>query len=194
MSAGRSVRRGIKVFCAFPADRTGPYREGTATDVDGTWEGAMAMSEVSLTPPESLPTVRARRAHLHQACQEVEAALAAPLSGRPDEWLAHLAPAVAGLRQAFDAHISITEADDGLFTQIRGDAPRLEPRLHRLHREHTDIAAALATAEDELRSGDPDELEAARDRLTTTLGALIRHRQRGADLLYEAYEVDIGGE
>jgi hypothetical protein len=26
------------------------------------------------------------------------------------------------------------------------------------------------------------------------LGLLVRHRQRGSDLVYEAYELDIGGE
>ena len=29
---------------------------------------------------------------------------------------------------------------------------------------------------------------------TTLLGLLVRHRQRGSDLVYEAYEFDVGGE
>jgi hypothetical protein len=29
---------------------------------------------------------------------------------------------------------------------------------------------------------------------TTLLGLLVSHRQRGSDLLYEAYEFDVGGE
>ena len=40
----------------------------------------------------------------------------------------------------------------------------------------------------------PEEwVEAMRDRLLALLGTLARHRQRGADLVYEAYAVDIGG-
>jgi len=35
-----------------------------------------------------------------------------------------------------------------------------------------------------------DEIRAE---LTTLLVALARHRQRGADLVYEAYDVDLGG-
>jgi hypothetical protein len=37
-------------------------------------------------------------------------------------------------------------------------------------------------------------VEAIRDLGTTLLGHLARHRQRGADLVYEAYQADIGGE
>jgi hypothetical protein len=32
-----------------------------------------------------------------------------------------------------------------------------------------------------------------RERANRLLGHLIRHRQQGADLIYEAFETDIGG-
>ena len=35
--------------------------------------------------------------------------------------------------------------------------------------------------------------EQVRDDVTRLLGRLVRHRQRGSDLLYEAWAVDIGG-
>jgi len=35
--------------------------------------------------------------------------------------------------------------------------------------------------------------EEVRVELTALLAALARHRQRGADLIYEAFAVDIGG-
>jgi len=48
-----------------------------------------------------------------------------------------------------------------------------------------------------LRSGttfaEEEWVDAQRDRLLALLGSLVRHRQRGADLVYEAYAVDIGG-
>ena len=40
---------------------------------------------------------------------------------------------------------------------------------------------------------DPEWVERLRSVLTSLLVALARHRQRGADLVYEAYAVDIGG-
>ena len=37
-------------------------------------------------------------------------------------------------------------------------------------------------------------VESIRDAAITLMGLLVRHRQRGADLVYEAYDVEIGGE
>ena len=38
-----------------------------------------------------------------------------------------------------------------------------------------------------------DMVEAIRESLVDVLRSISRHRQRGADLVYEAYHVDIGG-
>jgi len=38
------------------------------------------------------------------------------------------------------------------------------------------------------------DVDSVRDLGTALLGRLVRHRQRGSDLVFEAYEVDIGGE
>ena len=32
-----------------------------------------------------------------------------------------------------------------------------------------------------------------REEVTTLMGQLVRHRQKGTDLVYEAYDVDLGG-
>jgi hypothetical protein len=124
----------------------------------------------------------------------LEVALAGPLTGRLDEWAHQVAPALTRVREAFAAHISITEGRGGLFDQIRGAAPRLGGALSRLRREHRDIAAGLASAEEQLGKPGEAALEQAREQLTTVLAGVSRHRQRGADLLYEAYQVDLGGE
>ena len=39
-----------------------------------------------------------------------------------------------------------------------------------------------------------DDVDAVRRDGTALLGRLVRHRQRGSDLVFEAYEFDIGGE
>ena len=41
--------------------------------------------------------------------------------------------------------------------------------------------------------GDGWPVDEARDDLQRFIGSVIRHRQRGADLVWEAYNVDIGG-
>ena len=38
-----------------------------------------------------------------------------------------------------------------------------------------------------------EAVAAHREAATELVGRIVRHRQRGADLIYEAYEVDIGG-
>lgn len=143
---------------------------------------------------QQVPTIQGRRAHLRLACQELEAALAAPPDGRPDDWARQVASGVVRMRHAFAAHVSITEGPDGLFDQIRTEAPRLDGALRRLHREHGDLAAQLAAIGAHLETPDEVGLQRARDQLNTTLAELSRHLQRGADLLYQAYDIDIGGE
>lgn len=115
-------------------------------------------------------------------------ALAAP---QADTWASDVARAVAVVRSAFATHISIVEGQDGLFAEMLREAPRLAGTLGLLHREHDDITAQLALAKEELDEG---ALERARERLPATLAKVARHRKREVDLLYEAYETDIGGE
>ena len=38
-----------------------------------------------------------------------------------------------------------------------------------------------------------EDVDGIRDSATRLLGHVIKHRQRGADLVYEAYQMDIGG-
>jgi hypothetical protein len=41
--------------------------------------------------------------------------------------------------------------------------------------------------------GTTADLPVFREEVTTLMGQLVRHRQKGADLVYEAYDVDLGG-
>jgi len=73
--------------------------------------------------------------------------------------------------------------------------PRLSNAVSRLGGEHIVIKELI---EDLLgRVGPPvpaDQVDAIRAHGTALLARLARHRQRGADLVHEAYEVDLGGE
>jgi hypothetical protein len=51
----------------------------------------------------------------------------------------------------------------------------------------------LARLEQVEIGGLPWPLDDARDDLQRLIGKVIRHRQKGADLVWEAYNVDIGG-
>jgi seryl-tRNA synthetase len=125
----------------------------------------------------------------------LEVATSAALGGRAPEWRAQLQPRVDDLREAWAAHVSGTEGPGGLWEQIRTDAPRLDGNLRRLRREHEALAAEVEALSKELSNAGDDEarLTRVRERVTALLIELVRHRQRGADLIYEAYERDVGG-
>ncbi len=132
-----------------------------------------------------------RREHLHTAIVRMEKALAGP-AGPEQEWRDRILSELKGLRKAFGDHIAVTEGDEGLFDELIGVAPRLSHAVDVLRTDHVDIAEEITSALAWLESAPPDRAE-IRDRLLRLLGSLVRHRQQGADLVYEAYEVDIGG-
>jgi hypothetical protein len=141
-----------------------------------------------------LSAVRIRRAELREALDALERSLAAPAAGRAVVWGEAVQAAATALADDFGAHVEVTEGPDGLHQAILAGDLRLANAVDALTAEHALVAAELAglvagsaapvTAED---------VDAVRERGTRVIAQLIRHRQRGADLIYEAYETDIGG-
>ena len=137
--------------------------------------------------------VHAQRTGLRRAMVALEIAAAAPLTGRPEEWVAALAPHMQALLAAWSRHIEVTEGPNGLFEQIRTDAPGLDFLLLRLHRDHARMLEDMgALARDAAASTGEGALQEVRDRITDLQSRVTRHRQLGADVLYKAYAVDIG--
>jgi hypothetical protein len=144
----------------------------------------------------ALEAARSRRVKLHTEIVELEQALSAPTPGRVKEWTLDVAERLRSVRDAFDEHVFVTERPEGLYEEIRAISPRLAGKIKRLDEEHPVI---LAKADDILRklealdTQDVWPPEVARDDINKLLGRIVRHRQRGADLVWEAYNVDIGG-
>jgi hypothetical protein len=125
----------------------------------------------------------------------LENALAAPATAGQARWLQRVHVALVELSADFRAHVEITEGHDGLYRDLLKSSPRLSDAVASLTREHALITGHV----DDLlsRVATPDVIEdvdRVRDLGTALLGELVRHRQRGSDLVFEAYEVDIGGE
>lgn len=143
-----------------------------------------------------LENVRARREDLHQVIVSVEAALAAPASGRPESWLARVHEVLVDLGASFERHIAATEGPGGLFDSIMRASPRLANGVDKLREDHhtlrSRIADLLVEARTAMHHGGPTPA-ALREEALVTLTELSRHRQLGADLVYECYAVDIGG-
>jgi hypothetical protein len=153
------------------------------------------MEPNEITP--ALDAARLRRKTLHDTIVHLEEAISSPAAGRIDDWTAAVLKEVVEVREAFDQHVVVTEREDGLYDEILERAPRLAHNVKRLREEHPGIAEHIATTVARLEQeqvGDAEwSLERARDDLQRLIGRISRHRQRGADLVWEAYNVDIGG-
>lgn len=150
------------------------------------------------TPPA--PVVEHREV-LRSAVLEVEEALAAPSFSRVREWCAAVAAKAQTLEAAFADHVHLTEQPEGLYDELRTIAPHLDGRLSRLQGDHVEIMSRLTGFLNGIDGGvsnasrvDEERIDAWRIEGTQLLGLLVRHRQRGIDLTFEAYLVDNGGE
>ena len=143
---------------------------------------------------DDIDAVRVRRAELRESLNFVEYCLAAPASGRAVVWGEAVHDALGTLARDFRAHVEVTEGPGGLHSSILARDLRLTNAVADLTGEHADMAAEIATlvsdSEPPVTESDVDDL---RERATRLLGHLVRHRQAGADLVYEAFSLDVGG-
>ena len=157
-----------------------------------------AAGSTATTPAPELDDVRLRRAGLKAALSALEIALAAPAQQRV-AWVGGVRDGLHGLHEVWTRHMVETEAPGAFLDELVAEAPRLATPASRLRREHGEILATITGAEKRLLAPPADEdayerwVDEMRTDLTALLVALAKHRQRGADLVYEAYAVDIGG-
>ncbi|MGI8679259.1 MAG: hypothetical protein ACR2LX_11330 [Jatrophihabitans sp.] len=141
-----------------------------------------------------LDAVRVRRAELRGSLNYLELTLAAPAAGRPVVWGETVHDALTTVAHDFVAHVEVTEGPEGLHQAILNGDLRLANAVAALTAEHADIVTEIAgLVADSEAPVVADDIDSIRDRATRLLGHLVRHRQRGADLIYEAYQTDIGG-
>ena len=141
---------------------------------------------------EVLDAVRIRRDDLYEAILGLERALAVPAGDAPEAWGEVLAAPVARLVEVIDTHVDGTEGPGGLFEQIRDDAPHLLSVVERLRREHTPLEeAASALAAHAAAVTTDAEVDEVRDEALDLVRRLLEHRHQGAELLFDAYQVDV---
>jgi hypothetical protein len=148
----------------------------------------------SVSARAELDAVRIRRTELRETLNLMEAALAAPATGRAVVWGEAVHASLVMIADDFGAHVDVTEGPGGLHQAILAGDLRLANAVAHLTGEHALIAGEIAglVADSQPPVGDED-VDDLRERATRLFGHLVRHRQRGADLVYEAYQTDIGG-
>jgi len=145
------------------------------------------------TTRTELDELRRRRAELREAMTELEGALAAAATGRAVVWGERVHDALLAVADDWGEHVVVTEGPGGLHEAIMAASVRLANGVDALAAEHeviaADIAAAVAATEAPVTEYDVDGI---RDQAVALLVRLARHRQRGADLIYDAYALDLG--
>lgn len=149
--------------------------------------------ETSVDLAAYLERVRRHRSELRDSVAAVDLALEAPIA-RGGMWRERVRAALAELAHDFDDHVALTESPGGIYDGARCSAPRLAVRVERLLVEHRELRAEihgyLAVLE---HGGTLADLPAFREELTVLVERLVLHRQKGGDLVHEAYDVDLGG-
>ena len=149
------------------------------------------------TEPQPTPALLAaarRRRELREALVAFEDAISSPFRDI-ESWRTDVIDRLEGLRGAFAEHVEEIEREGGLYAEMSEEASHVAARAGRLRAEHAVITKALA--ESRARADAPlaseADVDALRDDLQRLMGRIVRHRQGGADLVWEAYAIDIGG-
>ncbi|MEO5839319.1 MAG: hypothetical protein ABIQ73_15240 [Acidimicrobiales bacterium] len=132
-----------------------------------------------------------QRERLRDALVAFEDALSSAGPRRAAAWAEGVVQCILRVEAEFHSHIDFTEQEDGLYDDILEAAPRMSHRVDQLRQEHNEIAIALSDCLTRIElvpnTAHADWVAARRDDCNALLGRLVRHRQRGADLVYEAY-------
>lgn len=148
--------------------------------------GWIADEQLRWPSEEIVAGVAERRYQLYEAMRRLEAAVARP-SGLAD-WRIEIETAITDLDRSLADHIRRTESNDGLFAEILDGSPHLASRIADLEEEHEELRAACRQALSMAADWSPTRL---RRKANVLLARLAFHRQTGAELLYDAYNVDI---
>lgn len=164
-------------------------QSGEVMDRSGRMHDDVVMTEVDGLP--NLKRLKVRRERLAEAADVLEAAVTSA-AGEPAAWRDEVRSAVTELQAALVDHVDVVEADGGLYSEIAGSSQRLLPMVERLRRDHRDLAERIDGL-DALASASEIQVDALREGSLDLRTQISHHRHRGADLLWEHYNVDIGG-
>ncbi|MFP6655889.1 MAG: YbaK/EbsC family protein [Myxococcota bacterium] len=149
-----------------------------------------SVAEIAAERP-SLKLAREFREQLGRSLSLAKKAAEAVIDS-PSSWQDRLQRALVRLVMAADVHIGETEGPDGVLVEIETAAPRLWHEADNLREEHAELLEACFDLLAELRDGTSTSNLIRKDVLHLVARFEV-HRRRAADLVYEAFGVDIGG-
>jgi len=144
---------------------------------------------------EELQGVQRRRSSLYHATLGLEAALSSP-TGNLARWQDRALAASLALHDAIVAHVADSERPGEFLDSITTRAPHLIAAAKRLIDEHEVLVSSADELVRQVKSidttADASIADNIRDHALELMGRLVRHRQRGTDLVYAAYGEDLG--
>jgi hypothetical protein len=115
---------------------------------------------------------------------------------RNASWWVEVAMRLDDLDDRLALHRAEVEGPQGLHAQILEDSPRVATSVARLEIAHDGLADTIRLLRIQvgLVSGDPDQTDAVASAVLDLVDRLRKHSSAAADVLHEAYRVDVGGE
>lgn len=143
---------------------------------------------------EAASTSRAARRQMLEAMHTLEDALARPAPGREVEWLSSVHGALALMREGLDHCDLVSFADNSLLSEIRAMQPRLEGHIHVIRDEYRSIIRLARMIQDEItdNADERPSISFMRRQLRQLLANLKLHQEHETDLVYEAFQTDLG--
>ena len=136
---------------------------------------------------------RQHRRGVRRASIDLEEALARPAGQEAGHWYGEVAGHVRALAEAFRHHAQQSEGPEGLLPQIVEAQPRLVPAVQAVKREHQVLLDAISRLEAAASPSGGADVPGVREDALRLLHDVAVHRQRGSDLIYQAYYIDVEG-
>lgn len=140
-------------------------------------------------------TVQRRRSQLQAALATAEAALLRQPGPDPAAWLAPVRQSLADLGAALALHVDVHEGSDSFHADVVRHQPALASRVTWLQRDHRRLEQQLAALYERVSAPATSEtVVRVRSGGLELVHRFARHRQKGADLVWDAFSYDLGGE
>jgi len=143
---------------------------------------------------DALRTSRGDRDRALDAMRALEDAAGRAGPGRDQAWRQAVTAALVTLQEAIAEQKAGYETPASLMAQIAQDDPRLRTLVRQLQHRWDDLATTSRTLAETLRSSDADAswtVADTREQLRWLMAALHHHRAREADLIFDAFGIDV---
>jgi DNA repair ATPase RecN len=124
----------------------------------------------------------------------LEEATGRPALARSEAWTQAVTTALDRLESAFAEQRASYEDPLGLMAEIASDAPRLRSVVRQLRHRWIELESTARALRQTLRScPDAYSIHEVRDRVRWLMGSVRHHREREADLVFDALEIALEG-